>query len=214
MTAPKKLSSGWTCVITAGCRTAPRYFAPLGEIRYDPDEDRVQCHLCGRWYRVIAGSHLQRVHGWTLEDYAEAFRLPKGMPTVAAGVSAALAAHRSLRLAANPVTTAPVSSTKSIVWAASPYTPPSFGVEPPSASLPGRCAGGDDRLGLPLGGLVGAGEHGGVEVPGELGCDRAAELAPQVPVQALDHLVLDRGDRGRTRPRSARGLPNPQPSSA
>jgi hypothetical protein len=35
------------------------YFAPLGEIAYDADEDRVQCHLCGQWYRVIAGSHLQ-----------------------------------------------------------------------------------------------------------------------------------------------------------
>jgi ROS/MUCR transcriptional regulator protein len=73
------------------------YFAPLGEIAYDPDEDRVQCHLCGRWYRVIAGSHLHRVHGWTLEEYREAFRLIKGMPTVAAGVSAALAAHTRRR---------------------------------------------------------------------------------------------------------------------
>jgi rubrerythrin len=76
------------------------YFAPLGEIAYDPDEDRVQCHLCGQWYRVIAGSHLQRVHGWTLDEYRDAFRLPKGVPTVAAGVSAALAAHTRRRVRA------------------------------------------------------------------------------------------------------------------
>ena len=76
------------------------YFAPLSEIAYDPDEDRVQCHLCGRWYRVIAGSHLHRVHGWTLDEYREAFRLMKGVPTVAAGVSAALAAHTRRRVEA------------------------------------------------------------------------------------------------------------------
>jgi transposase-like protein len=76
------------------------YFAPVGEIPYDPDEDRVQCHLCGRWYRVIAGSHLHRVHGWTLEEYRETFRLLKGVPTVAAGVSAALAAHARRRVRA------------------------------------------------------------------------------------------------------------------
>jgi ROS/MUCR transcriptional regulator protein len=72
----------------------------MGEIEYDPDEDRIQCHLCGRWYRVIAGSHLHRVHGWTLEEYREAFRLMKGVSTVAAGVSTALAAHTRRRVRA------------------------------------------------------------------------------------------------------------------
>ena len=33
--------------------------APLGELPYDPIEDRVQCHLCGGWYRKLA-PHLRR----------------------------------------------------------------------------------------------------------------------------------------------------------
>jgi hypothetical protein len=49
---------------------------------------------------VIGGSHLQRVHGWMLEEYREAFRLMRGLPTVAAGVSAALAAHTRGRVRA------------------------------------------------------------------------------------------------------------------
>ena len=36
------------------------YFGELGELAYDPDEDRVQCHLCGRWYRFVGSSHLRR----------------------------------------------------------------------------------------------------------------------------------------------------------
>jgi hypothetical protein len=75
-------------------------FTPLGESAYDPDQDRVQCHLCGRWYPVIAGSHLHRVHGWTLEQYREAFRLMKGVPAVAPGVSTALATHTRRRVEA------------------------------------------------------------------------------------------------------------------
>jgi hypothetical protein len=42
------------------------HFAPLGELRYDPDIDRVQCHLCGGWYRQLSWSHLYR-HGWNRE---------------------------------------------------------------------------------------------------------------------------------------------------
>lgn len=32
------------------------YFAPIGEMR--SDGERMQCHLCGRWYRMVGGSHL------------------------------------------------------------------------------------------------------------------------------------------------------------
>jgi hypothetical protein len=28
----------------------------MGEMRYDGD--RVQCHLCGRWLKMVGGSHL------------------------------------------------------------------------------------------------------------------------------------------------------------
>lgn len=36
------------------------YVGELGELAYDPDEDKMQCHLCGGWYRVIGSSHLRR----------------------------------------------------------------------------------------------------------------------------------------------------------
>jgi hypothetical protein len=68
-------------------RDGTPYFAPLGEIAYDPDEDRVQCHLCGEWFRTIAGARLIRRHGWTLSRYRDAFALLKGDPTCARGTS-------------------------------------------------------------------------------------------------------------------------------
>src|SRR5688500_1445886 len=43
--------------------------APAGELRVDVDEGRVQCHLCGRWFRALAPSHLSRAHGLTADDY-------------------------------------------------------------------------------------------------------------------------------------------------
>ena len=63
------------------------YVGQLGELAYDPDEDKVQCHLCGGWYRAIGSSHLRRAHGWTLDAYRDAFRLPMQMPTCSLHVS-------------------------------------------------------------------------------------------------------------------------------
>jgi len=57
------------------------YFGQLAELAYDPDEDRVQCHLCGEWFRLLGGSHLRRTHGWTLAEYREAFHLPVKVAT-------------------------------------------------------------------------------------------------------------------------------------
>ncbi|MGH2945508.1 MAG: MucR family transcriptional regulator [Solirubrobacteraceae bacterium] len=51
------------------------YFAPPGELIYDPDEDRVQCHLCGAWLRSLPGRHLMGAHGWTANRYRAAFGL-------------------------------------------------------------------------------------------------------------------------------------------
>ena len=36
------------------------FYGRLGEIAYDSVEDKVQCHLCGGWFRQVAGSHLTR----------------------------------------------------------------------------------------------------------------------------------------------------------
>jgi Probable Zinc-ribbon domain/ROS/MUCR transcriptional regulator protein len=56
------------------------YVGELGTLAYDPDEDRVQCHLCGGWYRILGGAHLRRSHGWTLVEYRDAFQLPMQLP--------------------------------------------------------------------------------------------------------------------------------------
>ena len=63
------------------------YFGELGELAYDPDEDRVQCHLCGRWYRFVGSSHLRRSHGWTLAQYRDAFHLPIQLATCSRDLS-------------------------------------------------------------------------------------------------------------------------------
>jgi rubrerythrin len=81
-------------------RDGTPYFAPLGEIPYDPDEDRVQCHLCGEWFRTIGGAHMIRRHGWTLARYRDAFALLKGDPTCARGTSRKLREHTAARLRA------------------------------------------------------------------------------------------------------------------
>jgi hypothetical protein len=83
------------------------YFAPLGEVPYDPDEDRSQCHLCGDWFRVVGGLHIRRRHGWTIDSYREEFGLLKHEPTCARGVSEKLLVRTKARLVSgelSPVT--------------------------------------------------------------------------------------------------------------
>jgi hypothetical protein len=43
-------------------------YAPPGVLPYDADEDRVQCHLCGGWFRALAPGHLRR-HDTTADEY-------------------------------------------------------------------------------------------------------------------------------------------------
>ncbi len=63
------------------------FYGVVGEMRVDVEADRVQCHLCGGWFRKVAGTHLTRVHGWSVEEYRDAFRLPKPTATCSPGVS-------------------------------------------------------------------------------------------------------------------------------
>lgn len=71
------------------------YFGKLGQLTRDPEEDLVQCHLCGKWFRAVGGSHLTHTHGWTLTQYRIAFQLPTRAPTIARELSA----HQRTRLA-------------------------------------------------------------------------------------------------------------------
>lgn len=75
------------------------YYGRLGEISYDRDEDKVQCHLCGTWLHQVGGSHLLRKHDWTIEEYRRAFRIPKRIPTCGEGVSDKHRQHTLQRIA-------------------------------------------------------------------------------------------------------------------
>jgi len=81
------LSRGRILLVTAEQAPSGRladgtpFYGRLGEIAYDSVEDKVQCHLCGGWFRQVAGSHLTRKHDWTIDDYRVAFRLPVHVAT-------------------------------------------------------------------------------------------------------------------------------------
>jgi hypothetical protein len=75
--APLRMRSAEDAPVVGHLQDGTPYFAPVGELTYDADEDRVRCHLCGGWFRLVAGSHLTRAPGWTSTEYREAFRLLK-----------------------------------------------------------------------------------------------------------------------------------------
>ena len=79
-----------------------RFFAPIGSLPVSDDGQRVQCHLCGRWYRLLSGSHLQRAHGWTSEAYRETFGLAARHALQAPALSARQAAHLKTRIRSDP----------------------------------------------------------------------------------------------------------------
>lgn len=62
------------------------YFVPLGRLEFVDDGRRVLCHLCGRPLRLLSTTHL-RQHGWTPQEYREAFGLNRSTPLCAPAVS-------------------------------------------------------------------------------------------------------------------------------
>jgi hypothetical protein len=76
-------------------------FGNVAEVAYDPDEDRVQCHLCGKWFRRLGGSHLRRTHGWTLAHCRDAFQLPLRKPLCARSLSSTMCAGAQARIGRN-----------------------------------------------------------------------------------------------------------------
>jgi predicted nucleic acid-binding Zn-ribbon protein len=81
------------------------FYAPLGEMLYD-GHDRVCCHVCGRWMKAVGGTHL-RWHGWTIDEYREAFQLGQQTPTCAPGLSARLARAAKRQVGRNGFGTPP-----------------------------------------------------------------------------------------------------------
>lgn len=56
-------------------------YGQVGVLNIDKVNDRVQCHICGRWFRAL-GTHLRSRHGWTADDYREEFGLNRGQSLV------------------------------------------------------------------------------------------------------------------------------------
>jgi rubrerythrin len=58
-----------------------------GQKAMPASEDQVACRLCGRWLKMVGGSHLLAAHGITTTEYREMFRMPVGQSTAAAATS-------------------------------------------------------------------------------------------------------------------------------
>lgn len=67
-------------------------FGQLGVLAVDELEDKVQCHVCGRWYRFLA-THVRRAHQVSADEYREAFELAAGHGLVSPGFAARLRDH-------------------------------------------------------------------------------------------------------------------------
>ncbi len=74
------------------------YYAPVGEVV--ADGPRVTCHLCGRSFRSVV-AHLAS-HGWTKEQYCEAFGLERSQPLEGSETRKLRAAALSARLVFDP----------------------------------------------------------------------------------------------------------------
>jgi hypothetical protein len=83
------------------------YYAPLGELVRDGDE-RVRCHLCGRFMRMLGGTHLRVTHGWSIDEYREAFQLREGVPTCSRELSGLYREQASERVGERGFATPPV----------------------------------------------------------------------------------------------------------
>lgn len=59
-------------------------YGQLGILSYDEIEDKVQCHICGRWFRSVA-AHIWQLHGSTANDYRKEFGLNKSQSLICEG---------------------------------------------------------------------------------------------------------------------------------
>lgn len=77
-------------------------YAARGELPVDVDEQRVQCHLCGGWYRALGSSHLWRTHGVTADAYRDLVGLRPRHPLWAPDLIEAHSERLHARLVAEP----------------------------------------------------------------------------------------------------------------
>jgi len=67
-------------------------YGELGVLAVDVDDQRVQCHACGKLFQTL-NSHIQRVHELTGEEYRAAFGLNRGTPLAAPVYRGRMRAH-------------------------------------------------------------------------------------------------------------------------
>ena len=73
-------------------------YGTRGILDYDPIEDKVQCHICGEWFRGL-NNHVFRTHGCTADDYREEFGLNRNQSLICEGTKQKLAvANKKLGL--------------------------------------------------------------------------------------------------------------------
>jgi hypothetical protein len=73
-------------------------FAPRGELPVEDGGGRVQCHLCGRWFRQLGSSHVLHVHGTTASEYRLLAGLRPRHPLQAPDLSVTRAARLRRRI--------------------------------------------------------------------------------------------------------------------
>lgn len=56
----------------------------LGVIQYNKSKDKIQCHVCGLFFRAI-GNHSRVVHGMDAEEYRVKFEIPQCMALIGEG---------------------------------------------------------------------------------------------------------------------------------
>lgn len=57
----------------------------LGVILYNKTKDRIQCHVCGKFFRSLNGSGHLKVHEMSVDDYKEKFEIDRTVALVAEG---------------------------------------------------------------------------------------------------------------------------------
>jgi len=61
-----------------------KIYGDVGTVACDQIEDKLQCHLCGKWFRGL-GTHVVGAHGWSADDYREEFGLNRGQGLICEG---------------------------------------------------------------------------------------------------------------------------------
>ncbi len=71
------------------------HYGFMGVILCDTSSDRVQCHLCGLWFKSIGGRHILLKHDMTHREYKKRFGLYMKEPLMSPGTMGRVKAKRA-----------------------------------------------------------------------------------------------------------------------